>query len=60
MDWEVVSRYQGTMTVVMFEYLRRWWDTLDPRTRDWRIVREGAMRKLDDTYREAVRYANGF
>jgi len=60
MDWEVVSRYQGTMTVVMFEYLSRWWDTLDPRTRDWRIVREGAMRKLDDTYREAVRYANGF
>jgi len=60
MDWDEVSRYRGVLEAVVFEYLRRWWDTLDPRRRNWHDIREGAMKKLDDTHRQAVRYANGF
>jgi hypothetical protein len=42
------------------EYLRSWWDTLDPKTRDWFDIREKAMKKLASTYRERQRYANGY
>lgn len=42
------------------EYLRSWWDTLNPRTRDWFEIREKAMQKLASTYRERQRYANGY
>lgn len=52
--WSVVAN------VVVREYLQRWWDTLDPRTRDWHEIREQAMKKLAMTYRERKRYADGY
>ena len=63
MDLEFEQAYKMWGIVadtVVREYLRKWWDTLDPRTRDWFDIREKAMKKLASTYRERQRYANGY
>lgn len=49
-----------TADTAVQEYLRRWWDTLDPRTRDWHEIREKAMKKLATTFRERQRFINGY
>lgn len=57
---EAYKMWFVTADVVVKEYLRPWWDTLDPKTRDWHEIREAAMKKLFTTMRERKRYADGY
>lgn len=63
MDMDFEQAYRMWSIVAdgpVFAYLERWWNTLDPRQRNWHDIREAAMRKLRDVRRERERYARGY